>query len=374
LSVFAQGGEKGPFLTNKLFDNVFVSVGGGANLYFGETDMDVAFGKRSAPALDISLGKWITPAVGVRLQYAGLKGKGGSPWATQFVYDTSDGFFAKKFNYTFVHADALWNASTTFGGYRADRFWEFVPFAGFGAAIAGNTTGDKLRNKEFALAAGLLNKIRISPALDANLEFRGMLVNQVFDNVVGGRWPEGMGSITVGLSYKFAKRGFEKAAGTKDALAALENEKAQLRNRLSALENEYASASSRADQLANDLAVARTEIKYETEYLFPDVAIFFEIGKATLSRKEQVNVDYIAEALKKMPAGKKIVLDGNADSVTGTHKRNMTLGEMRIKTVYDELIKRGVKAEQIEFINHGDLQEPFGRENPALNRVLIIEQ
>ena len=364
LSVFAQGGERGPFLTNRFADNWFIAAGGGVNVYFGEGDTAADFGKRLAPALDIALGKWFTPAVGARLEYSGLKAKGGVPYANApFVVDG-----AKKFNYSFIHADFLWNVSSAFGGYKETRFWEFIPFAGFGPAFASSVAGPERKIREFGFTAGLINKLRLSNRVDINLEGRGMLVKQTFDGVTGGRKGEGMLSVTAGLSVKLGKTNFDKYVAVAPADYTPYN------NRINALEGDLAAANARADQLAKDLAAARNQPKVEKEYLFPDVAIFFEIGKATLSKKEKVNVDYIAEAIKKMPAGKKIVLDGNADSVTGTHKRNMTLGEQRIKTVYDELIKKGVKPEQIEFINHGDTQEPFGRENPTLNRVLIIEQ
>jgi outer membrane protein OmpA-like peptidoglycan-associated protein len=370
LGAFAQGGERGPFLTNKFGDNWFISAAGGVNVYFGESDNAVKFGKRLAPAVDVALGKWFTPAVGARLEYSGIKGKGGSPYASApfVVGSKADGYFPKKFNYSFIHADFLWNASSSFGGYKETRFWEFIPFAGFGPAIAGTVEGEKQRSHDFGFTAGLINKLRLGKRVDLNIEARGMLIKQSFDGVSGGRKGEGMASVTAGLSVKLGKTNFDKYVAVAPADYSSYN------SRINALENSLAASNARADQLAADLAAARNQPKVEKEVLFPDVAIFFEIGKATLSKKEKVNVDLMAEAIKKLPAGKKIVLDGNADSVTGTSKGNMTLSEKRIKTVYDELIKNGVKAEQIEFRANGDTKEPFGRENPTLNRVLIIEQ
>lgn len=377
IGAFAQGGERGPFLTNRFADNWFISAGGGVNVYFGEADKTVKFGKRMAPALDIAVGKWFTPSVGARLEYSGLSAKGGSPTLNApFVVPTSKStgtgtYYPKKFRYTFIHADFLWNASTTFGGYKEYRRWEVIPFAGFGPAISATTKkaiNPKTKIHELAFTAGLINKIRLTGALDFNLEFRGMLVKQIFDGVVGGKRGEGMGTVTAGLSYKIGKRNFDKHVIVPKADYSLYNE------RIGLLEGDLAASKARADQLAKDLAAARNaKPQSSTEYLFPDVAIFFEIGKATLSKKEQVNVAFIAEAIKKMPAGKKVVLDGNADSVTGTPKGNMTLSERRIKTVYDALIAAGVKPDQIEFVAHGDTLEPFGKENPALNRVTIIE-
>ncbi len=377
LGAFAQGGERGPFLTNRFGDNWFISAGGGVNVYYGEADKSVKFGKRMAPALDIAIGKWFTPAIGARLEYSGLKGKGGHPYLNApFVVPTSKStgagnYYPKSFKYTFIHADFLWNASTSFGGYKEFRRWEFIPFAGFGPAIAATTkkaSHPKSKISELAFTAGLINKVRLTGALDFNLELRGMLVKQTFDGVRGGKRGEGMATVTAGLSYKLGKRNFDKPVAAPVADYSSYNE------RIGLLERDLSTEKARAEQLARDLAAARNVTpQSKTEYLFPDVAIFFPIGSATLSKKEQVNVAYVAEAIKKMPAGHKVVLDGNADSVTGTPRGNMTLSERRIKSVYDALIAAGVRANQIEFIAHGDTAEPFGRENPTLNRVLIIE-
>ena len=64
---------RGPYETNRFFDNIFVGVAGGVNLYFGENDSEGKFGKRLAPAMDIHVGKWFTPSIGARVGYAGLQ-------------------------------------------------------------------------------------------------------------------------------------------------------------------------------------------------------------------------------------------------------------------------------------------------------------
>jgi outer membrane protein OmpA-like peptidoglycan-associated protein len=230
-----------------------------------------------------------------------------------------------------------------------------------------NNLNGKAGIREFAFTAGLINKIRISQALDVNIEFRGMLVKQRFDGTTGGKRGEGMGTISAGLTYKFNKRGFDKYVPVAPADYGPYN------SRISALESDLSAAKARENRLAGELADAKGKATVTTHYLLPDMAVFFPIGKATLTEKEKINVGFIAEAIKKMPAGGKVVLEGNADSVTGTKKGNMTLSEQRIKTVYDALIAAGVKPSQLEFIAHGDTNEPFDHNKPALNRVLIIE-
>lgn len=61
--------------TNRFWSNWFVSAGGGVNLYFGDHDKQVKFGKRLAPAVDVAIGKWFTPGIGVRFAYSGFRSR-----------------------------------------------------------------------------------------------------------------------------------------------------------------------------------------------------------------------------------------------------------------------------------------------------------
>ena len=47
---------RGPYETNRFFDNIFIGVAGGVNIYHGENDSYGKFGKRLAPALDVNVG------------------------------------------------------------------------------------------------------------------------------------------------------------------------------------------------------------------------------------------------------------------------------------------------------------------------------
>jgi opacity protein-like surface antigen len=171
LGAFAQGNG-----------NWFASVGGGVNIY---SDAAITDGPRSSFALDLSAGKWFTPASGARLQYAGVSAKG---WGGH----TSD-----KLGFSAVHADYLWNISNTIGGEK-DRLWSFVPFAGIGMAFGGG-------NSSFGFAGGLLNQIRVSDCLDVNLEMRGIRTTKRFDGVTveSGFRARTVASVTVGIGYNF---------------------------------------------------------------------------------------------------------------------------------------------------------------------------
>lgn len=88
---------RGPYETNRFFDNIFVGVAGGVNIYFGEHDSYGKFGKRMAPALDIHVGKWFTPSIGARVGYSGLQAKGWTTAGTKYAKGADGSMFKEKF-------------------------------------------------------------------------------------------------------------------------------------------------------------------------------------------------------------------------------------------------------------------------------------
>jgi outer membrane protein OmpA-like peptidoglycan-associated protein len=377
LSAFAQQGNKrGPFITNGFGNNWFVSAGGGINLYFGEYDNRMDLQERITPALDISIGKWITPTIGLRVQYAGLQAKGkvyvfagDSP----FVQPGSlpNGYAIEKFNVMNLHGDLLWNLSNAIGGYRFDRTWDLVPYVGFGWARAWNAKdwnpATKIHN-EPAITVGLINKIRLSNSLDFNVEIRHMVVNDAFDGIVrGSRW-EGMSTVSIGLTYKIANKSFERYVKVEPADYTPYN------NRIAALEKQLADKDANAKRIADELAAEKARkaqvVKSDPEYFISPLAVFFQINKADLTDKDIINLGYAADMIKK--SGKKFKIQGSADKATGTKKINQMLSEKRANKVYDVLVNKfGVNPSLLDVIAKGDTDEPFGK--PALNRVVIVE-
>ena len=72
-------------------------------------------------------------------------------------------------------------------------------------------------------------------------------------------------------------------------------------------------------------------------------AVYFEIGKATLSVDELAHLEFIAKnILAKVEKNSKVYLTvmGSADSNTGTAKRNKQLSEARGKYVADMLTSK----------------------------------
>ena len=212
--------DKYQVITNPFWSNWFFSIGGGASVMYGDNDQQLGdFGKRISPTMNISVGKWFTPGLGLRLQYSGLQAKGFTmdPFA-DYVKGTqrANGSYKQRFDYMNFHGDVMFNLNALFGGYNEDRVYEIIPY--LGAGLTHNYT--KPHRQALALNAGIINRFRISNAIDINLELSAMGAEDKFDGTVAGKGYDGVFSATLGLTYHFPKRGFNRP--TPQLISALE--------------------------------------------------------------------------------------------------------------------------------------------------------
>ncbi|WP_197057254.1 OmpA family protein [Alistipes sp. ZOR0009] len=356
----------GPYETNRFFDNWFIGAGGGVNLYHGENDSYGSFSKRLAPAVDFSIGKWITPSVGVRMQYSGMEAKGWINYKSQYAKDADGSMFNEKFGVMNLHADVMWNISNAFSGYKETRTWNFIPYVGWGWA---RSYGNSTHNNELAATAGLLNNIRLGKVVDLTLEAKHMFVNQSFDGVVRGSKEEGMSSVTVGLTFKLGKSSFKRAA---------QPDYAPFNSRIKELEGNNATLDNKNKQLAADLEAAKkrkpeiVNVASEAKVTASPVVLFFAIGKATLDSKELTNLEFYVKNAIKADKEKVFTLIGSADKGTGSKERNQALSEQRMQYVYDLLVnKYGVSQDRLIKKAEGDTNNRFAE--PELNRAVIID-
>ena len=310
---------RGPYETNSFWSNWYIGVGGGINIYEGEFDNKTSVGNRIAPALDVSLGKWITPSYGVRLQYSGLKAKGLTDASGMYAKGAHRGYYKEEFNVSNLHADFMWNWSNGFLGFNEKRVWNVIPFVGFGWARSwGNSTHDN----EIAANIGILNTFRLGKRLDLTLEGRQMLVKECFDGTVSGSKGEGMSSVTLGLSVKLGKTRFNRVEKVAPADYSSYNE------RINALRAKNHDLSTEAQRLAAELEAARSrkpEVVNESKVTASPVALFFNIGKATLDKKELTNLEFYVNNAIKADKNKTFTLIGSADSATGSKELNQRL-------------------------------------------------
>ena len=360
---------RGPYETNRFFDNIFIGVAGGVNIYHGENDSYGKFGKRLAPALDVNVGKWFTPSVGARIGYSGINAKGWTSGQTVYakdVFDKKANIYNEKFGVSYLHTDFLWNFSNAVSGYKETRTWDFVPFFGAGWA---RSYGNGAYNNEFAMSIGLLNNIRLCNLLDLTLEARHMFVNQRFDGVSRGSKGEGMTSVTMGLTFKLNRRNFKRAAAPVDVTPYL--------SRIKALESDNTTLAGKNKTLADENTALRNRkpetvtVAGKSKVSATPVALFFQIGKATLDKKELTNLDFYVKNALQADRNKTFTLYGGADKATGTAAFNQKLSEKRMQYVYDLLVnKYGISKDRLKTVAEGDRNNRFPE--PELNRTVII--
>lgn len=352
--------------TNRFWSNWFVSAGGGVNLYFGDHDKQVKFGKRLAPAVDVAIGKWFTPGIGVRFAYSGLSVKG----ATQTgIHSTGEevpgkggyGYWLtkQKFNYFNFHLDAMFNVSNLLFGYNPNRVYSLSPYVGLGVM----KTNDTPKATEIAGHFGLLNSFRLCDALDLNLDIRGTLVSDAFDGEAYGRGGEGMLSATVGLTYKFKKRGWDKAK----TVVRIDN------RAINALRQQLSDAEAENERLKRALAEGNRQKAKEIVTKASANLVTFPIGKATLSNEARANLSLLAEAIKSGDGNVVYTITGYADAGTGSKRINERLSKRRAEAVRDCLVKEfGVSESQLRVDHKGGVDNMF-YDDPRLSRAVITK-
>lgn len=349
--------------TNHFWDNWFITLGVGPQMMFGDHDKQIGLGKRISPSLDIAVGKWFTPGIGVRLMYNGLSMRGATRWGG--AHSTGDqvpgwgsGMYYSKFKYYNLRADVLFNLSNLFCGYRENRIWNSSFYAGVGymrtweAPTAGDVT----------MSAGWLNTFRLCDALDANIDLRASMVDDAIDGEIGQAKFDGLLGVTVGLTYKFKRRGWDRS---KTVVRTNVGEINSLRDRLDRANAENA-------RLRDELAKAEGQQKQEViNKVIASNLVIFRIGKADLSKEARANLQLLAEAIKAGDSKAVYTITGYADAGTGSRKINERLSKKRAEAVYDCLVNEfGVSESQLKVDYKGGVENMF-YDDPRLSRAVI---
>ncbi len=357
ISASAQTKEK--FYTERAKDNIFISVGAGAQGCVNPNNFDYGFGHAITPLIHVSVGKLINPVWGVRAQVAGM-------WSTLYTdYNRVKGDYAEYKNkkYFTLRADAMYNLSNAIAGYNPDRLFNVSVFAGPGLTFS-KTYGDM--NKMNALvngSVGLAGQFNVSKYIDINIEARGEVSPSIFGKY-SSAYTDGAVSLTAGVTYTFGGKKFVSCNSKVDQ-SAINDELNKYRDELTQAQTDLADAK---NALANVKPVTKEVVK-EVEVAGPR-AIFFQIGKSKIDDYGMVNIQLAAKILKANP-DKKYKIAGYADKATGSSKWNQKLSEARAQAVYDALVKEGVSKDQLELVGFGGTDNMFGKN--FLNRVVILE-
>lgn len=351
--------------TNPFKYNWFISAGVGGQIYFGDHDKQAGFGDKISPALDVSVGKWFIPTLGMRISYSGLQARG----ATQNdSYSTGKdlpgkgghGYWLKKqkFNFMNLHADVMLNLNSLIKGYDETRVWSLIPYVGIGWAYV----YDKPHSNSLSGNFGLINSFRVSDAIDINLDIRGTLLTDDFDKEMGHRTGESVLSACVGVAYKFKPRGWTRGRTiTRYNTADLE-----------AMQRQLDDANAEIERLKKAIADGNDkQAKVIVKKIASSTLILFPIGSSKLNSESRVNVGMLAEVIKTADPDAVYTITGYADAGTGSKKLNERLSKERAQAVYDCLINEyGVKESQLKMDYKGGVENMF-YDDPRLSRAVI---
>lgn len=364
-TVVVESNGKFPVVTNGFWDNWFVGAGAGTQIYFGDHNRQMKIGQLFSPAFNFYFGKSFSPGIALRAAVGGFKIVGltqNGSHSTGVVYDASRSLTKQQFNYYQANIDVLFNVSNVLGGFKEDRFYALSPYLGVGWM----ETSDEPTAGEVSLNIGFYNTFRLSSGLDLVLDMRGSMVNDRFDGEVGESKVEGIWATTLGLAYKFRRRGWEKPKTT--TISYDETALAALRDRMSALERDNQALRKLLDDSKNQTI---TDVNLQNRVLAAPILITFPINKSVVSNEARVNLGYFADVIKGDKSGVVYKLTGYADKGTGTSKLNQRLSKARAEAIYQVLVNEfGVPARQLLISHKGGVNNMFYND-PRLSRAVI---
>ncbi len=363
LSGFAQDAnttEKYSVATNSFWSNWFVQANVAGSAFWGNQEVGNDFSKsplkgfRNNLGFSVAVGKWFTPGLGLRTKFNGIWGRD--------VVSTDKKRNADK--YWTLNEQVLFNVSNMLCGYNEARVWDCIPYAGVG--LNRNMTANTYAP---VLGVGLLNEFKINNKWAINLDVNYALSTADYDGTTGlldGAKPHDAHSVKglianhdrvlnveVGVTYNLGKATWKKVPDV-DAINALHQ------SELDALNAKLNDANAENDRLKNLLnnqkQVQTNATDAAAQYVNTPVSVFFNIGKSNVaSKKDLVNVQALAKYAKDNNA--KLVVNGYADSATGSAAVNQKISQARAEKVADELVKMGVAKDNITVKANGGVKD-----------------
>lgn len=373
----------------------FIGVQGGTSAFIGKPVGCGDIFDRVSPTINAYAGKWLTPTIGMRVAFQGLKFKDSNLDRTK---------------YQMGHVDVMYNASDLFR-QPSDQLpkWDVAPFLGVGLVHGADLLcldEGKANNYLFALTYGIHTRYHVGQRFYLSGELGSFTTFRDFDGYGShGKLGDTMPSFSLGIGLNIGERKWKHAI---DALPyinqntyllahldRLEQSNSHLRNqhdidhktieelrkilKIEGLLDKYGylfdengssknsyrglrSLRSRLREMAE--GVLPNALQSESNVLNVPIFFFFQLGKAQLTDDSQlVNLDELAKVA--ISHKLKVNIAGAADSATGSRDINTELSDERTRYITQELVKRGVPSERIKAISLGGIQE---YSNPKDNR------
>ena len=380
------------YLLNRMRDNWFISADGGVGMMMSSYDSHELFGHRLGAKVDLFVGKWFSPLIGLRggFDFEQIKGAtwtgnyaalGYRNWPRQL-----DGgkYVPQHFNDIGLVGDVLFNVSNWLCGYKPHRFYNCIYYVGMTVNWVYARDGkrpvsdgpwkygandDIHHSRNYSMQTGLLNSFAITKKIDFNVDVRFDLMQEHIDGAGMGyrTWNEYPG-LLLGMTYKFGKSEwnapvqavcpewkYTDAEG--DALVADLND---ANRKIADLENQLRKCLEKKPEPNTTITES------------PLATIYFPINRTDVLGVQRSVVNAVAEVM--MNENRDYVLTGWADNYTGNDAINTRLRKGRVATVKNELVKKGVADRRLETqINNGELTN-YGPKCASLDRAVTIHR
>lgn len=341
----AQDNEKG-----KLKSYNFVEAQGGVQF----TSTDAKIDKLLMPTAGFSIGRYFSPAVGLRLHVNGWQTKGG--------FDQLDQYY--KFNYITTDADLLLNLTNLFSK-RYNHALNFILVGGFGLTNAWNN--DQLKaitaqhqdlNTQLAwdknrlshnIRAGLRLETNVTKPLGLSLEVTANSLSDRFNSKVNTS-DDWMFTAMLGLSIRFG----HKYAGP-----------TYITKLIDVVDSVW------VDEPTTIMVKEKKPVVKMEQKRIEEV-VFFNIRESEADAAQGIDqaIKKIADLMKTSDDAN-FTVTGYADKGTGNPKLNKMYALKRAQGVTDKLInEHGIDASRVKSDSKGDTVQPF--EENDKNRCVIV--
>lgn len=352
---------------NTTGDNWYIEAGAGTQMLFAKDADALDFGDRLTPYISLTVGKWVSPWMGFRLQAQGYGLNGNStteglftatrvPGSIYGTYDPvrehvtvrPDGSYRYDTRYFNLHADfqaSLFNLIAPNKNHRVD----LIPAVGLGWYRQLSYKGTPNVNSISANFAMML-KVAVWKGLDVNVEVSSAVLPDAFDGRIAGKAHENTLAASVGLTWNFGRKPFKKNVETKyvdrEVIRTVRDTVYQTRT---------------------ETKVVEKQKKVEP---FALSTILFKIDNDMPEKGQDVQYANIVKYLEANPSTK-VRLDGYADSITGTPDYNLHLSIRRAISVKNILVDDyGVDESRIEAQGIGVNAQPYSVNK--LNRAVVV--
>ena len=342
----------------------FLEVGDAATISLAGNNRDVNFTDRvSLLNPSLAIGRWSTPAFGMRLTLQGGKtfdyARPAGLWAAA---TTTNGYLRHDVTYGFAQYDFLFDLVNYFAPYKENRFFHIIPFLGVGLGYKHEVEAINVKDKShrFSLLAdaGLQLKLRLARFVDFNLEGKitasDLRLPSQEDHVKSGT--DFIAQAGASLTFHLGRKAFEAITPNDEALIA------DLNGQINALRAENAELAKRPVRCPD------VEIPVADSKVIGNV-IYFRLNSAVVDKNQMINVYNIAEYAKSNT--ETITLVGYADRQTGNPNYNMALSKRRAEAVANILVKKyGISRDRLKIDWKGDTVQPYA-EN-VWNRIVLM--